>query len=61
VGYKTIVDPPSGWQHGYPKALPDNWKEESFDLKQWFLDNGYPEKDIDFALKYSRYWTKNDD
>lgn len=53
----TMIDPPSGWQHGWPKPLPDTWQTEKFDLKQWFLDNGYPENDIDLALKYSRYWT----
>lgn len=48
------IDPPSGWRYGFPKIIPD----DITDLRQWFLDNGYPEKDIDLALKYSRYWFK---
>lgn len=51
-----IIDPPSGWQYGFPRPLPSGWKEPNFDLKKWFLENGYPEKDIDLALKHSRYW-----
>lgn len=46
------IDPPSGWRYGFPRILPD----DTTDLRQWFLDNGYPEKDIDLALNYSRYW-----
>lgn len=53
-----MIDPPSGWQYGWPKPLPAAWKEPRFDLRKWFLDEGYPEKDIDFALKYSRYWSQ---
>ncbi len=49
---KTIVDPPSGWMYGFPKELP-----ESKDYTELLREAGYPEKDMDLAMKYSRYWT----
>lgn len=45
----TIVDPPSGWRFGFPAPL-------QADYRQQLIDAGYPEKDLDFAIKYSRYW-----
>lgn len=45
----TMVDPPSGWKYGFPAPLKE-------DYKQQLLDAGYPEKDIELALTYSRYW-----
>lgn len=47
-----IVDPPSGWKYGFPKQAP----EDVADFRQWLLDQGYPEKDVDFAMKYCRVW-----
>lgn len=43
-----IVDPPSGWMYGFPAPLKE-------DYEQQLRDAGYPEKDIPFALKHSRY------
>jgi hypothetical protein len=35
------VDPPSGWRYGFPKI----WnRKEHPDMRQWMIDNGYPEK-----------------
>jgi len=48
----TWVDPPSGHKHGFPKILPD----DVVDFKQWLLDNGYPKRDIEFALQWCRMW-----
>ncbi len=48
---KIYIDPPSGWKYGFPRELP----EDVADLRQWLLDYGYPEKDVELALKYSRY------
>lgn len=45
---KTLVDPPSGWMYGFPAILQDDYEKQLRDAK-------YPEKDIEFALKYSRY------
>lgn len=50
----TYVDPPSGWKYGFPKPLP-----EGADYAQFLRDSGYPEKDIELALRYSRYWTED--
>lgn len=47
-----FVDPPGGWKHGFPKQAPEDIK----DFRQWLLDQGYPEKDVDFAVKYCRVW-----
>jgi hypothetical protein len=49
-----MIDPPGGWRYGFPKPLPDHTPE--FDLRQWLIDNGYPEADVELALKHSRYW-----
>lgn len=48
---KYMVDPPSGWPYGFPKPC-----EDGIDIRQWLLDNGYPEKDVDFALQHLRMW-----
>jgi hypothetical protein len=58
----TIYDPPSGWKYGFPKKVP--WSVlngENGAFKQWLLDEGYPEKDINFALKYGRQWQEKED
>lgn len=49
----TYIDPPKGWAFGFPKILPD---PKPTDMKQWLIDNGYPEKDVDFALEWCRLW-----
>jgi hypothetical protein len=46
-----MVDPPSGWKYGFPKPLD---KEKSYE--QQLKEAGYPEEDIPFALKHSRYY-----
>ena len=48
----TYVDPPSGWRFGFPRILPDS----VVDMRKWLIDNGYPEKDVDFAMQYMRFW-----
>ena len=44
-----IVDPPAGWLFGFPSPLQENYEVQ-------LREAGYPEKDIPFALKHSRYW-----
>ena len=51
-----IVDPPSGWRYGFPKAIKTEVLNDKGKFVQFLMDNGYPEEDIDLALKYSRYW-----
>lgn len=40
---KIRVDPPLGWQYGFPKEMED----DRLDLNQWLFDNGYPQEMID--------------
>lgn len=47
----TMVDPPSGHRYGFPKELKDG-----VSYKELLEKSGYPEKDIEFAMQYSRFW-----
>jgi len=60
ISEELWIDPPSGWRYGFPKQLPEDFTEEGFDLRLWLVDQGYPENDIDLALKHSRYGTEED-
>jgi hypothetical protein len=40
---RKMIDPPSGWKYGFPKEIP----EHIDDTRQWLLDNGYPQSEID--------------
>jgi hypothetical protein len=53
-----IIDPPSGWQHGFPKILPQELVGNTEGLSEWLVANGYPEEDLELALKHSRYWER---
>ncbi len=44
---KLIIDPPSGWRYGFPKEVS---------MENWLLECGYPEKDLELAMKYGRSW-----
>jgi hypothetical protein len=49
---KLYIDPPSGWKYGFPKPAPDNFREMTQkQLDQWFVDNGYPEMELN-SFKY---------
>lgn len=52
---KKIIDPPSGWKYGFPKEIPEDIVTPE-ELKKWLIEVGYPEKSIELALNYSRYW-----
>ena len=54
---KMMFDPPSGWKYGFPKEVPEN----PTDFRQWLIDEGYPEKDVDFALRHGRQWEIDND
>ena len=55
---QLIIDPPEGWRYGFPKPIHEEFHTlgNDFDLARWLISEGYPEKDIELALKYSRYW-----
>lgn len=48
---KTFIDPPSGWQYGFPKVLP----KDVVNVKAWLVQNGYPQREIDSCGKYFYY------
>jgi len=52
-----LIDPPSGWQHGFPKPLPQHLIQSSDEeLSAWLLEQGYPQKLLDQGmLKYCRF------
>ena len=52
-----IYDPPSGWKYGFPKEVPHSVTTDE-DFTKWLIDSGYPEKDIELALRYGRRWFK---
>ena len=54
---RYYVDPPSGWQYGFP-AEYDKSKDGS--LEEFLLSKGYPQKDIKFALEHTRSWYENE-
>ena len=53
-----IIDPPEGWRYGFPKPVHEEFHTlgSDFDLSRWLISEGYPQQDIELALKYSRYW-----
>ena len=53
----VMIDPPSGWMYGFPAKLDRD--VESYE--ELLRRKGYPEKDIDFALQYSRQWKVEDE
>jgi endonuclease YncB( thermonuclease family) len=54
-----IIDPPSGWQYGFPKPIPNDVKN----VNEWLVKEGYPQKLIDDLGEhfYCRYWERDDD
>jgi hypothetical protein len=53
------IDPPSGWKFGFPKPIPKDTK----DVREWLIQNGYPEKLITELGDhfYCRHWERPDD
>jgi hypothetical protein len=46
-----MIDPPSGWRFGFPKAIPDD--VEFGNYIKWMVENGYPQSEVD---KYGEYF-----
>lgn len=55
---KMMIDPPSGWQYGFPRVYDET---QDGPIDQFLLDNGYPPKDVEFALQYMRSWPADED
>ena len=47
-----LIDPPSGWQYGFPARYI---KEEHGTMEDFLRLKKYPEKDIAFAMQYMRH------
>jgi len=54
----TIIDPPSGWQYGFPKPIPEDRKKDSL---VWLVEQGYSLIDELGEHFYCRYWEQPDD
>ena len=48
-----LIDPPSGWRYGFPKAITQEQYKDITNLKQWCIDNGYP---LSEAISYGEYF-----
>lgn len=49
LGHKPttyMVDPPSGWKFGFPKACTRGALDSAAELDLWLEENGYPEHEI---------------
>ena len=55
-----MIDPPSGWKYGFPKAVPSPAPN---DMTAWLVSEGYPQKLIDeFGDHfYCRHWEEETD
>jgi len=49
---KIWVDPPSGWRYGFPKL----WNDDYEPLEEFLVNNGYPQSEVSFAMKWVRMW-----
>jgi hypothetical protein len=56
---QLMIDPPSGWRYGFPKAIPANMT----DHEAWLIENGYPATLIEQLGEhfYCRYWYQDED
>lgn len=52
----VFIDPPDGWKYLFPKKIPATYIKNESLLRIWLLDNGYPARHLDLAVKYFRYW-----
>jgi hypothetical protein len=50
---KLIVDPPSGWRYGFPRAYDE---EKDGPFEEFLIHHGYPESEVDFASRHTRMW-----
>ena len=55
IEYVTMIDPPSGWRYGFPKAIPADVQN----VYKWLVENGYPKDELDSYGEYFHYrtWT----
>lgn len=51
---KYLVDFPSGWKYGFPMEVSETITTQ--EIRDLLKRQKYPEKDIEFALTYMRWW-----
>jgi hypothetical protein len=43
-----LIDPPSGWRFGFPKEIPEEILNSTFEeILEWLVINGYPKDEIE--------------
>ena len=57
---RHMIDPPSGWRYGFPKAY--DRVTDGDDFRAWLLREGYPQAEIDRMGDhfYVRQWEEPD-
>jgi hypothetical protein len=55
------IDPPDGWRWGFPKKTWLSTVQNETLFRIWLAENNYPNYDIDFAMKWYRYWNVESD
>ncbi len=55
-----MIDPPDGSRYGFPKPVAEGYLKNESLMRIWLQEQGYPEKDLDLALTYYRYWEIDD-
>ena len=59
---QLMCDPPSGWRHGFPKAVPNEYRDESTgvvdpakwtEFKKWIESHGCK------SDSYIRFWLED--
>ena len=53
-----MCDPPSGWQYGFPRAMPEDVVSDGSKFNDWLVGCGYPQQLIDSFgdYFYIRQW-----
>ena len=57
---RIMIDPPSGWRYGFPKAYDRT--TDGDDMVTWLVQEGYPQREIDCLRDhfYVRQWYDGD-
>ena len=50
---RLMIDPPSGWQYGFPKPIP---REHLHRATEWMIEQGYPRHLTEGKYFPVRYW-----
>lgn len=59
---RIMIDPPSGWRYGFPKAMPDPLPD-GMTFNEWLVSEGYPQAEVDCWKNTSipcRSWTEKE-